>query len=163
MKKHNFLLIVLCCMVACCLVGCAPKSKVDYSIYNFVGVQWIRNTECDETLCFLPNGEFRYTCACGKTYTADNTPATGHKDSDGICTVCGQSTAVAMYGDANGDNAVTAMDVSLAAQYAAKKEVTLDFTAADVNGDNAVTAMDVSLIAQYAAKKIATFPVEGTN
>ena len=65
MKKHNFLLIVLCCMVACCLVGCAPKSKVDYSIYNFVGVQWIRNTECDETLCFLPNGEFRYTCACG--------------------------------------------------------------------------------------------------
>ena len=119
-------------------------------------------TEVTAPTC-TKGGYTTYTCACGKTYTADNTPATGHKDSDGICTVCGQSTAVAMYGDANGDNAVTAMDVSLAAQYAAKKEVTLDFTAADVNGDNAVTAMDVSLIAQYAAKKIATFPVEGTN
>lgn len=119
-------------------------------------------TEVTAPTC-TKGGYTTYTCACGKTYTADNTPATGHKDSDGICTVCGQSTAVAMYGDANGDNAVTAMDVSLAAQYAAKKEVTLDFAAADVNGDNAVTAMDVSLIAQYAAKKIATFPVEGTN
>lgn len=75
MKKHNLILLVLCCIVACCLVGCTPKSNVDdtenaqnesdYSGYNFVSVQWIRDTECDEMLCFLPNGEFRYSCACG--------------------------------------------------------------------------------------------------
>ena len=29
MKKHKFVYILLCCIVACCLVGCAPKSEVD--------------------------------------------------------------------------------------------------------------------------------------
>ena len=29
MKKHNFLLLVLCSIVACCLVGCAPGTKLD--------------------------------------------------------------------------------------------------------------------------------------
>lgn len=108
-------------------------------------------------------GYTTYTCDCGSTYTADLTAATGHTDSNGICTVCGQSTAVAMYGDVNGDNVVNAMDVSLTAQYAAGKTVTMDAAAADVNGDNAVNAMDVSLIAQRAAGKISQFPIEGTN
>ena len=108
-------------------------------------------------------GYTTYTCSCGSTYTADITAATGHTDSNGICTVCGQSTAVAMYGDVNGDKYVNAMDVSLTAQYAVGKTVTMDAAAADVNGDNAVNAMDVSLIAQYAAGKISQFPVEVTN
>ena len=60
------------------LMGCALESKTDtkenssssvetdYSMYDFAGVQWYKDTECDtETLCFLPNGEFRYSCACG--------------------------------------------------------------------------------------------------
>ena len=29
MKKHKFLLIVLCCIVACCLVGCVQNPEVD--------------------------------------------------------------------------------------------------------------------------------------
>ena len=35
-------------------------------MYDFVDVEWTRNTESDaETLRFLPNGEFHYSCACG--------------------------------------------------------------------------------------------------
>ncbi len=67
MKRKSFVLIALCC--ALFWGGCVPKSEVNstesYSMYDFAGVQWIRNAECDETLCFLPNGEFRYSCACG--------------------------------------------------------------------------------------------------
>ena len=63
-------------------------------------------------------GYTTYTCACGSSYTGDRTPATGHTQGD-ICTVCGQSTAVAMYGDVDGDKKITATDVSLIAQYVA--------------------------------------------
>ena len=108
-------------------------------------------------------GYTTYTCACGKSYTDDVEPAAGHKDKDGVCSVCGQNTNAAMYGDLNGDKSVTAMDASLAAQCAAKKEVDIDTVAADVNGDNSITAMDASLIRQYAAKKINQFPVEGNQ
>lgn len=108
-------------------------------------------------------GYTTYTCACGKSYTDDVEPAAGHKDKDGVCSVCGQNTNAAMYGDLNGDKSVTAMDASLAAQCAAKKEVDIDTVAADVNGDNSITAMDASLIRQYAAKKINQFPAEGNQ
>lgn len=73
--KKNIFLIALCCMTAFFLVGCVSKqnknnvenakTEVDYSMYNFVGVNWIRDAECEEILKFLPNGEFRYSCACG--------------------------------------------------------------------------------------------------
>lgn len=97
MKKNIFLLKVLCCMIALYLVGCVPEPKVDntesesaqtevdYSMYNFVGVKWIRDTECDETLKLLPNGEFRYSCSCGnpvndadmvESYSYDDTTKT---------------------------------------------------------------------------------------
>ena len=37
-----------------------------YSTYDFADVTWTRDSDCDvETLRFLPNGEFRYSCACG--------------------------------------------------------------------------------------------------
>ena len=65
-------------IVGAFLMGCMFESKlditenpnshmeIDYSMYDFAGIQWSRETECDkETLCFLPNGEFRYSCACG--------------------------------------------------------------------------------------------------
>lgn len=29
MKKHKFVFVLLCCIIACCLVGCVPKSEVD--------------------------------------------------------------------------------------------------------------------------------------
>ena len=64
-----------------------------------------------------------------------------------------------LLGDVNEDGNVTAMDVSLTAQYAARKTESINKDVADVNGDGNVTAMDVSLIAQYAAKKIDSFPV----
>ena len=78
MKKHSFAFMVTCCVLALFLAGCAPDAEVgntgnqnsnkevDYSMYEFAGKQWHRETDCDtETLCFLPNGEFRYSCACG--------------------------------------------------------------------------------------------------
>lgn len=80
MKKQKFILPFLCCVLTICLMGCASEKTnntetqkeqesnlaVDYSMYDFAGKQWFRESECDlETLCFLDNGEFRYSCACG--------------------------------------------------------------------------------------------------
>lgn len=78
MKKTKLAFIVLCCVGVFLLGGCTSETKegnderessqgkVDYSKYDFVGVQWTRDTESDtETLCFEENGEFRYSCACG--------------------------------------------------------------------------------------------------
>ena len=45
----------------------SSQEEKDYSAYNFAGKNWTRDTECDETLCFRPNGEFRYSCACGNS------------------------------------------------------------------------------------------------
>ena len=68
--KKNFLFIVLSCIIAMFFVGCSTgqniDEEVDYSAYNFAGVKWTRDAECDiESLSFLTNGEFRYSCACG--------------------------------------------------------------------------------------------------
>lgn len=83
--SYRLALITLCCVCAFSIVGCSTKAKkddtkkdntknektdteVDYSEYDFAGVQWNRDAECDlETLCFLTNGEFRYSCACGNS------------------------------------------------------------------------------------------------
>lgn len=80
-----------------------------------------------------------------------------------LLTVTAPSAPQVVLGDVNGDTEVTAMDVSLTAQKAAGKEVTITTAAADVNGDNAITAMDVSLIAQFAAGKITQFSAEANN
>lgn len=97
MKKKHFMLMVLACVMTFFLAGCAPEAEVantenqnsnnevDFSMYDFAEVKWIRNTECDETLCFLANGEFRYSCACGnpvndadavESYSYDDTTKT---------------------------------------------------------------------------------------
>ena len=70
--KKNFLFVVLSCILVMLFAGCSAgenlDKEVDYSEYNFSGVQWTRDAECDiETLRFLPNGEFRYYCACGNS------------------------------------------------------------------------------------------------
>ena len=80
----RILLCLLCCLLV--LSGCGgQKAEADYSHLNFVGVTWTRDTECDETLRFLPDGGFRYSCACGspvddadlvERYSFDETSAT---------------------------------------------------------------------------------------
>ena len=68
MKSKFLIRLVLCCVFAFFVVGCASDSEkaVDYSKYDFADVTWTREADCDvETLRFLPNGEFRYSCACG--------------------------------------------------------------------------------------------------
>ena len=68
MKSKFLKRVVLCCIIAFFVVGCTSDSEkeVDYSKYDFADVTWTRESDCDvETLRFLPNGEFRYSCACG--------------------------------------------------------------------------------------------------
>ena len=80
MRKGKLVLFALSVVVASLFVGCMSKTSEnkaekqksqtedDYSKYEFAGVQWTRDAECDtETLCFLENGEFRYSCACGNS------------------------------------------------------------------------------------------------
>lgn len=98
MRKHKLGFMVLCCMMALFLVGCEPETngddtetgnvqmEIDYSMYDFAGKKWIRDAECDtEALCFLTNGEFRYSCGCGnpvndsdavESYSYDDTTKT---------------------------------------------------------------------------------------
>lgn len=96
-----YLLLVLCCMCAFFTLGCTKKDKkdetknekenkeVDYSEYEFVGVKWNRDAECDmETLCFLPNGEFRYSCACGNSVNdADVVESYSYDDTSKMFTI----------------------------------------------------------------------------
>ena len=78
--KKKIIFMLLCCTLVFSLVGCGSKSKkddkgsqnsqkeTDYSEYNFAGVRWTRDTDCDvETIYFNPNGEFQYSCACGSS------------------------------------------------------------------------------------------------
>lgn len=41
------------------------KEEADNGIQNVIDVRWTRDTECDEVLCFLADGRFRYSCSCG--------------------------------------------------------------------------------------------------
>lgn len=108
-------------------------------------------------------GYTTYTCDCGSTYTADKTPAAGHNFENDICTVCGQSANVALYGDVNGDETVDVADVVLLAQYIAEYDVTIDESAADVDGTGNVDVADLVLLKQYIAEIITSFPVENDN
>ncbi len=58
-------------------------AKLDHS-YNAV----VTKATCEKS------GYTTYTCECGDTYTGDQTPATGHNYSDGVCTECGEKKAV---------------------------------------------------------------------
>lgn len=78
--------ISLLCIVLClALVGCkssqpaetepleastavetAPSETAAPVFENFVGLSWTRDAEdCTETICFLEDGGFRYSCSCG--------------------------------------------------------------------------------------------------
>ena len=41
------------------------KEEAENGIQNVIDVRWTRDTECDEVLCFLADGSFRYSCSCG--------------------------------------------------------------------------------------------------
>ena len=56
-----------------------------------------------------------------------------------------------LYGDADGDGEVTAVDASRILQSIAGWDVTIDAAAADVDGDGDVTAVDASRILQFIA------------
>lgn len=69
--KRRWILLALTCMV---MAGCNGEKTVSETpmkegkevTAEFCGISWVRDAENDmETLCFLPNGEFRYYCACG--------------------------------------------------------------------------------------------------
>jgi len=68
----------------------------------------------------------------------------------------------AMWGDVNGDEAVTATDARLTLQYAVGKipEDALNLAVADVDGNQKVNTTDARLILQRAVKKLDKFPVE---
>ncbi len=70
-----------------------------------------------------------------------------------------------MYGDVNGNQAVTAEDALLALQIATNKIKANDvqLKAADVDLTSGVSANDALLILQYATKKISLFPVESVE
>lgn len=65
MKKLLVVLIAGCFI----LTGCGEKeeeTKVDYSVYSFVDVSWVRDSGHDiETIKFRADGSFSYSCACG--------------------------------------------------------------------------------------------------
>ncbi|MBQ7962265.1 MAG: dockerin type I repeat-containing protein [Clostridia bacterium] len=126
-------------------------------------------------------GYTTYTCACGDTYTADETEATGHDYGDwevikkaevGVegkeqrkCKSCGSTeerTIPALenpdedilLGDVNKDGKITAADARLALRIAAKIDTPDDYqkVAANYNKDDKITAADARLILRKAAR-----------
>ncbi len=87
-----------------------------------------------------------------------------------VCTVCGEvaetkvldKVVKIIYGDSDGDGAVTAADAIMVARVISgianldeEREPYLD-----VNGDGKINSVDAILVARYAAKIITSFPVE---
>ena len=56
-----------------------------------------------------------------------------------------------VYGDADGDGAITTMDAVLLSQYLAGWDVTLDAISGDADGDGVITTMDAVLLSQSLA------------
>lgn len=69
-----------------------------------------------------------------------------------------------VYGDANGDKYVDALDLVLIKSYLLNGDEVFssqnNFLAADVNGDEAVNSLDLSLVKQYLLGAIEIFPIE---
>ncbi len=67
-----------------------------------------------------------------------------------------------LWGDANDDGKVNAMDATLVARYAVGNYTLSDkaMYLCDVNGDEKINAMDATLIARYAVGSLGKFPVE---
>ena len=67
-----------------------------------------------------------------------------------------------LWGDANGDGRVNAMDATRILRYAAKLVAAdqIDLTVSDVNDDGKVNAMDATRILRYAAKLITELRTE---
>ena len=67
-----------------------------------------------------------------------------------------------LWGDANDDGRVNAMDATLVARYAVGTYTLSDKAVylCDVNGDGKVNAMDATFIARYSVGSVAKFPVE---
>lgn len=125
-------------------------------------------------------GYTTYTCACGDTYKADETKATGHSFGDwevvktaeiGIegkevrkCKACGKTEDRVipalkedesfLLGDVNKDGKLTAADARLALRVSAKLETLTDYIlkVADMNKDGKITAADARTILRKSAK-----------
>ncbi len=93
---------------------------------------------------------------CGQGY-GETLDHTYDDEYDADCNVCGDVREVPdkpgeiVYGDADGDGEITALDVVVLQQYFAGYEVTLDETTADADGDGEITALDVVVLQQYFA------------
>ena len=77
------------------------------------------------------------------------------EDANGECDICWspmpEEPVEIIYGDADGDGEITALDVVALQQYFAGYVVTLDEAAADADGDGEITALDVVVLQQYFA------------
>ena len=89
-------------------------------------------------------------CECGRR-VPDSTEKHTYGEN-GQC-VCGAEKPAPeggiLYGDADGDGEITAMDAALLDQYITGWDVTLNEKNADVDGDGEITAMDAALLDQY--------------
>ena len=123
---------------------CAANGNIEYWYCDVCGFAWL-DAEC--TL----NTNLRAVVL----------PATGEHtyddEYDADCNVCGETREVpekpvdVVYGDADGDGEITALDVVALQQLFAGYEVTLDEAAADADGDGEITALDVVALQQYFA------------
>ena len=150
------------CDVDCNL--CYEAREVSHNVLHVAAVA--------PTCALMGNVEHWYCDVCGMAWLdaecVQNTnlkavklPSTGEHayddQYDADCNECGDIREVpekpveTVYGDANGDGELTAIDAMLLQQYIAGYEVTMNETSADANGDGEITAIDAMLLQQYIA------------
>ena len=145
-----------------CLL-CGEERETSHNIVHVAALE--------PTCSALGNIEFWYCDACGAAWTNEactqvtnmmsvKLPMAEHTyddEYDADCNACGNIREVpekpvnVIYGDADGDGEITALDVVVLQQYFAGYEVTLNEAAADADGDGEVTALDVVILQQYFA------------
>ncbi len=130
------------------------------------------NAEANTTVSFTltptvdnPEGpELSITTASGSTvsYSGSDGSYTFTMPAEAVTITASYTQgATILYGDANGDGRVNAMDATLVARHAVGTYTLADsvLTACDVNLDGRINAMDATLIARHAVGTVESLPV----
>ena len=133
---------------------CADCSYAESQAIPMVDHEYSDEYTVDQAMtCTEDEIKSRHCLNCTATTDVVTTATTGHNFVGASCTACGEAAPVIM-GDANGDDAVNVIDLTIGAQYIAQRGIsgTFDLSAYDIDlldltGDGKLDQLDLNAIA----------------